>query len=98
MPSLTAKRIKGKIYYYLRECQRVDGKPKIVWQQYLGSAQQLLQRMVPPQPQSALIRDYGTIVAPSASPSSWTWCPSSTVTSPNGAQAPPSDSTCWWPA
>jgi transposase len=64
MPSLTAKRIKGKIYYYLRECQRVDGKPKIVWQQYLGSAQQLVQRMVPPQPQSALIRDYGAVVAP----------------------------------
>ena len=29
MASLTAKRIKGRTYYYLRECQRVDGKPKI---------------------------------------------------------------------
>ena len=39
MASLTAKRIRGHTYYYLRECQRVDGKPKIVWQKYLGSAE-----------------------------------------------------------
>ena len=39
MASLTAKKINGRTYYYLRECQRVDGKPKIVWQQYLGSAE-----------------------------------------------------------
>ena len=30
MPSLTKKMIKGRAYYYLRQCQRVDGKPKIV--------------------------------------------------------------------
>jgi len=41
MASLTAKRIKGRTYYYLRECQRVDGKPKIVRQTYIGPAEEV---------------------------------------------------------
>lgn len=45
MASLTKKRIKGRAYYYLRECQRVNGKPKIVWQQYLGSAEDVARRL-----------------------------------------------------
>lgn len=36
MPSLTPKQIGGHTYYYARYCQRVDGKPKIVRQVYLG--------------------------------------------------------------
>ncbi|MGA2078409.1 MAG: hypothetical protein ABSH52_33385 [Terriglobia bacterium] len=36
MPSLTPKQIRGHTYYYARYCQRVDGKPKIVRQVYLG--------------------------------------------------------------
>jgi hypothetical protein len=28
MPSLTKKIVRGKPYYYLRECQRVNGKPQ----------------------------------------------------------------------
>ena len=32
MASLTKKKINGRIYYYARECKRVNGKPKIVWQ------------------------------------------------------------------
>ena len=39
MASLTAKKINGRTYYYLRECAWVDGKPKIVKQTYLGSAE-----------------------------------------------------------
>src|SRR4030042_4462864 len=42
MSSLTIKRIAGRPYYYLRECQRVDGRPKIVWQKYLGTAQEVV--------------------------------------------------------
>ena len=30
MPSLTRKFIKGRPYYYVRHCQRIDGKPKII--------------------------------------------------------------------
>src|SRR3989337_804328 len=40
--SLILKRIRGQSYWYARECQRVDGRPKIVWQQYLGRAQDLI--------------------------------------------------------
>ena len=32
MASITKKMIRGKPYYYARECKRVKGKPKIVWQ------------------------------------------------------------------
>jgi len=42
MPSLTAKRIAGHTYYYVRYCQRVDGKPKIVRQIYLGKIEDIV--------------------------------------------------------
>ena len=38
MSSLYKKTINGKPYYYLREMARVDGKPKMVNEDYLGSA------------------------------------------------------------
>ena len=38
MSSLYKKTINGKPYYYLREMARVDGKPKMVNETYLGSA------------------------------------------------------------
>jgi transposase len=44
MASLTKKIINGHAYYYLRECQRVDGKPKVVRQIYLGSVEAIQQR------------------------------------------------------
>lgn len=42
MPSLTPKIIGGHTYYYARYCQRVDGKPKIVRQVYLGKIDDLV--------------------------------------------------------
>ena len=42
MPSLTAKQINGHTYYYARYCQRVDGRPKIVRQIYLGKIETLV--------------------------------------------------------
>ena len=42
MPSLTPKVIDGHTYYYARYCQRVDGKPKIVRQVYLGKIEDLV--------------------------------------------------------
>jgi transposase len=67
MASLTAKVIKGKTYYYARECQRVGGKPKIVRTVYLGSLDNILAaaegaREVP-QPQSVDIAAFGDVVA-----------------------------------
>src|SRR6266545_1170544 len=38
MASLYPKKIAGKTYYYLREIARVDGRPKMVSERYLGSA------------------------------------------------------------
>lgn len=63
MPSLTKKMIAGRAYYYLRECKRIDGKPKIVWQQYLGTAEALAAKLVAPTPQSAVVREFGTSMA-----------------------------------
>ncbi len=37
MASLYKKVISGKPYWYLREMARVDGKPKMVSERYLGS-------------------------------------------------------------
>ena len=63
MASLTKKLIGGNPYYYLRECRRVNGKPKIVWQQYIGTPQQLVLRLTRPGAEEAVIRDFGAIVA-----------------------------------
>ena len=38
MPHIVGKKIGGQTYYYLREMARVDGKPKVVSQTYLGKA------------------------------------------------------------
>jgi len=37
MASLTAKVVKGRTYYYARECRRVNGRPRVVRTVYLGS-------------------------------------------------------------
>jgi transposase len=59
MPSLTKKIINGKPYYYLRECKRVNGKPKIVWTYYLGSTDRLLERLTKPEPSQVAIAEFG---------------------------------------
>jgi transposase len=41
MASLYPKKVGGKTYYYLREMARVDGKPKMVSERYLGSAEDI---------------------------------------------------------
>ena len=67
MASLTPKVIKGRTYYYARQCQRVDGKPKIVRTTYLGSLDHILQAVAlaqtPPQPQSARLASFGDAAA-----------------------------------
>jgi transposase len=42
MASVYPKKVNGKTYYYLREMARVDGRPKMVSERYLGSAQQIV--------------------------------------------------------
>ncbi len=45
MASLYKKTINGKPYYYLREMARVDGRPKMVAERYLGSAEDIAAAM-----------------------------------------------------
>ncbi|MGH9304638.1 MAG: IS1634 family transposase [Acidimicrobiales bacterium] len=45
MAFLLGKKQDGKIYYYLAESARVDGKPRIVSQHYLGSAEEVVARL-----------------------------------------------------
>ena len=42
MSSLVKKTIKGKQYYYIVDSKRVDGKPKIVNQIYIGPVESSL--------------------------------------------------------
>jgi transposase len=63
MPSLTKKIIRGKPYYYLRECQRVDGKPKIVSTIYLGPPQSIRDRLMRPEPAQVAIYEFGASAA-----------------------------------
>jgi transposase len=45
MASIVGKKRGNKTYYYLVESARVDGKPRIVDQQYLGSAEEVMARL-----------------------------------------------------
>lgn len=65
--SLLKKIIRGHPYWYARECRRVDGKPKIVWQKYLGKAENIAAAMGaparPPQPKEILLADFAAPAA-----------------------------------
>jgi len=67
MASLTPKTIKGRTYYYARECQRVDGRPKIVKTTYLGSLDHILQAVtqarLPLTPKSVRLASFGDVAA-----------------------------------
>jgi transposase len=45
MPSIVGKRQGNQTYYYLVESARVEGKPRIVSQQYLGSAEEVMAKL-----------------------------------------------------
>src|SRR5271157_662034 len=45
MASLYPKKVSGKTYWYLREMARVDGKPKMVSERYLGTAAEIAAAM-----------------------------------------------------
>ena len=63
MASLTQKTIAGKPYFYLRQCQRVNGKPKIVWTHYIGSPDRLVQRLMRPEPLRVTLHEFGASAA-----------------------------------
>jgi transposase len=70
MASIIKKTIRGKPYYYARESKRIDGKPKIVWQKYLGTPQQIIDVMTGKSagpagndPKEAIITEFGAVAA-----------------------------------
>ena len=67
MASLTPKLIGGHTYYYARYCQRVDGKPKIVRQVYLGNIDAMVAAAEysrqPPQPLETEVAAFAEVAA-----------------------------------
>jgi transposase len=66
MPSIVGKRQGNATYYYLVESARVDGKPRIVSQQYLGSAEEVMAKLaggVAGEPVRTQHRGFGDLAA-----------------------------------
>jgi transposase len=65
--SLCKKVIRHHPYWYARECQRVEGKPRIVWQKYLGKAEAIvgaLEAAGPaPKPREVVLAEFGAAAA-----------------------------------
>ena len=62
MASLVAKKKGNKLYYYVVESARVDGKPRIVHQAYLGTAEKLAEMVrdrTAPVPLATTTREFG---------------------------------------
>jgi hypothetical protein len=62
MASLVAKKKANQLYYYVVESARVDGKPRIVQQTYLGTAERvaaLVKDRTAPVPLSATTVEFG---------------------------------------
>src|ERR1017187_1894129 len=66
MAYLVGKKQAGKTYYYLTESARVNGKPRIVSQQYLGSADEIALRLSqagPGEPDRSQHLSFGDVAA-----------------------------------
>src|SRR5487761_218822 len=66
MAYLVGKKQDGKTYYYLTESARVNGKPRIVSQRYLGSAAEIAERLSksgPGEPDRSRHLSFGDIAA-----------------------------------
>jgi len=64
MASIIKKKVKGNVYYYYVETKRINGKPRIVNQKYLGTAEGIKNKISSPsrEPLYSKIFDYGDIV------------------------------------
>ncbi len=67
MASITARKIKGKTYFYAVQSARVNGKPRLVMQKYLGSAKDIINaiegRIKFAQPNKLQIFSFGGVAA-----------------------------------
>jgi transposase len=66
MSSIIRKKKKGRMYYYAVKSERVNGKPRIVWQKYLGTVDAIVKRAEdsrPPGPKEAVIFELGGVAS-----------------------------------
>ena len=66
MASIIKKKKKNRWYYYAVQSARVDGKPRIVWQKYLGTVDAIVKRAedaAPPKPKETVIFEAGGVAA-----------------------------------
>jgi len=66
MASIVKKKKKNRAYYYAVESARVHGKPRIVWQKYLGTVDAIVKRAeqaAPPKPKETVIFEAGGVAA-----------------------------------
>lgn len=66
--TITQRVIKGHIYYYLVESARINGKPRLVKQKYLGTAEQIenavnFMHTGVPKPEFSTVFDFGAVAA-----------------------------------
>ena len=67
MASLTKKKVGNHLYWYARQCAWVDGRPKIVWQKYLGKADDIIKKVTEkpeiPDPKEVVLYDFAAVAA-----------------------------------
>lgn len=64
MPRLMRKTVRGHEYWYAVESKRVDGKPRIVWQRYLGKMDDIIARCLQgPGAFDVVVYEFGAIAA-----------------------------------
>jgi len=67
MATITRRRIKGRTYYYAVQSQRIDGKPRLTVQKYLGSADDVLNAVEgyrkPIEPRAVRVFSFGGVAA-----------------------------------
>jgi len=61
---LMRKTVRGNVYWYAVESKRVDGKPRIVWQRYLGKMDDIIARCTQgPAAFEPVVYDFGSVAA-----------------------------------
>jgi transposase len=64
MPRLMRKTVRGHQYWYAVESKRVHGKPRIVWQRYLGKMEDIIARcLLGPAAYDVVVYDFGAVAA-----------------------------------
>jgi transposase len=64
MARLMRKTVRGHTYWYAVESKRVDGKPRIVWQRYLGKMEDIIARCTQgPAAYDVLVYEFGAVAA-----------------------------------